>query len=237
MSDPNFPPNLDIRPLLVDQDVNGDSWKQKEGIAKYGIAGRIWEAGQPLLEYFTPGGNFNPSCSLFTKGPHRLIELGSGQSLPTLHLASHLSRDDLVVLTDLPSVIPLCEQSIEIWERGRESHAEVIARPAAWGEDTSSLRELGPFTHVLLCDLLMVDKSRTLALEESFFDSLSLYFQLVPVTGAEWEARVYICRRWKVTKDWSIPDKRIVMNGSKEVITGRSFGLVDQMFGSLEWEV
>jgi hypothetical protein len=42
MSDPNFPSNLDIRPLHLtpsDQDV----WKQQDAIKQYGIAGRIWQ--------------------------------------------------------------------------------------------------------------------------------------------------------------------------------------------------
>jgi hypothetical protein len=107
------------------------------------------EAGQPLLEYFTPGALFDPPCSLFHSGPHRVIELGSGQALPSMHLASHLSPEDVIVLTDLPNVMPLCQQSIRAWP----VLAQVRAQALAWGEDTTSLRSLQP-THILLCDLV-----------------------------------------------------------------------------------
>lgn len=45
MTDPNFPPNLDIKPLLLTHDhphgqVQSDN--QTNAIAAYGIAGRIW---------------------------------------------------------------------------------------------------------------------------------------------------------------------------------------------------
>jgi hypothetical protein len=73
-------------------------------------------------------------------------------------------------------------------------------------------------------------------LEESFFDALGQYFQLQPVVGGSWDAKVYICKRWKVTAKWTIPDILTVMNGSKEVVRGRSFGFIEQLFGSLEWD-
>lgn len=82
-----------------------------------------------------------------------------------------------------------------------------------------------------------IDKSRTLALEQSFFDSLALYFRLEPVIGGRTEAKIYLCRRWRVTKDWVVPDEKDVMNGSKEVMRGSGgFGLVEEMLGAIEWE-
>ncbi len=39
--DDNFPPNLNIRPLDIVQDLD-HLHGQEEAIAKYGIAGRIW---------------------------------------------------------------------------------------------------------------------------------------------------------------------------------------------------
>jgi len=42
MNDPNFPSNLDIRPLHLTQQDNTDVWKQQDAIKQYGIAGRIW---------------------------------------------------------------------------------------------------------------------------------------------------------------------------------------------------
>jgi hypothetical protein len=82
--------------------------------------------------------------------------------------------------------------------------------------------------------LLKVDKSRTLNLEESFFDSLGKYFQVTPVIGVD-GANIYICRRWRVTEEWTMPAISEVMNGVKGVVRGRDFGLVDQLFASLEW--
>ncbi|OCF37977.1 hypothetical protein I317_03938 [Kwoniella heveanensis CBS 569] len=147
MSDPNFPPNLNIKPL-GSSNVTDD--QQRDAIVTYGIAGRVWEATRPLLEYFSPSNKFDPPCSLLSNGEKKVIELGSGQSVASLHLAKQLQRDDLVVLTDLPEVVPLCEQAIQ----RNDSTAQVIAQPLAWGEDAAHLRQFGPFTHVLMCDLV-----------------------------------------------------------------------------------
>jgi hypothetical protein len=47
--DPNFPPNLNIAPLLPtafeagpSNTVPTDEWDQTVGIERYGIAGRVW---------------------------------------------------------------------------------------------------------------------------------------------------------------------------------------------------
>jgi hypothetical protein len=85
--------------------------------------------------------------------------------------------------------------------------------------------------------MLISDKSRTLALEQSFFDTLALYFRIEPVIGGRTEAKIYICRRWKVTEQWVVPEEKEVMNGSKEVIMGRGgFGLMEEMLGAIEWD-
>ncbi|WRT68454.1 uncharacterized protein IL334_005430 [Kwoniella shivajii] len=215
MSDPNFPPNLNISPLLFYNDEDADQSRQKIAIKTYGIAGRVWEATRPLLEYFTPSTQFEPPCSLFQEDQvYRILELGSGQSVASLHLADYLKEEDLVVTTDLPEVMPLCEQSIADWAPSNSKHGRVIAQPLAWG-----------------------DTSRTLALEESFFDSFSLYFHMAPVRGGHWDAKVFICKRWTVSEEWTLPDIKDVMNGGKGVLRGRSFTLVDDLFGSLEWDI
>ncbi|WVF72849.1 hypothetical protein IAT40_007667 [Kwoniella sp. CBS 6097] len=194
MADPNFPPNLNIKPL-GSSDVTDD--QQRDAIVTYGIAGRVCD-------------KFDPPCSLFVQEEKkRVIELGSGQSVASLHLAKRLGKNDLIVLTDLPEVVPLCEQAVQ----RNDTFCKVIAQPLAWGEDASHLRQFAPFTHVLMCDLT------------------------TPVRGGDWEAKVFICRRWKVTDEWTLPGVKDVMNGGKGVIRGRSFGLVDDLFGSLEWEV
>ncbi|KAL7422780.1 hypothetical protein Q5752_002075 [Cryptotrichosporon argae] len=174
MSDPNFPPDLDIHPLVL-AGTDNDDRGQAAAIAKYGIAGRVWEASLPLLSYLTPGSPFDPPCSVHsTPSPRRILEFGSGQALSSLHVASHLGPDDLVVLTDLPNVVPLCEASIDAWTRRAasastdEEHkdgpaaaatsgatsARVVARPLAWGESGAAVKALGPFTHILMCDLV-----------------------------------------------------------------------------------
>ena len=50
MADPNFPPNLDIRPLVSSQ-LNQDAGNQKDAITQYGIAGRIWYIHSHLNRY------------------------------------------------------------------------------------------------------------------------------------------------------------------------------------------
>ena len=46
-----------------------------------------------------------------------------------------------------------------------------------------------------------------------------------------------MCRRWKVESKWEVPAQEAVMRGSKRVRRGeREFGLVDQMFGAMEWD-
>ncbi|WVR07525.1 hypothetical protein IAU60_004567 [Kwoniella sp. DSM 27419] len=247
MSDPNFPPNLDIHPLQ-----SGSSLVRSTPPWNLSLMDR--EATRPLLEYFTPSDRFEPPCPLLADGTKRIIELGSGQSVASLQVASQLNPDDLVILTDLPEVIPLCDKAIA---QATPGGARVIAEPLAWGGDVSRALAHGPFTHILMCDLTpldpksfyhvrtmastynadSVDTSRTLALEESFFNSLALYFQTTPVRGGDWEAKVFICRRWRVTSDWTLPDVNEVMNGGRGVIRGRSYDLVDDLFGALEWEV
>ncbi|RSH77928.1 uncharacterized protein EHS24_003001 [Apiotrichum porosum] len=279
-ADPNFPANLNIHPLhlLGTAATDGaDAHNQAEAIGRYGIAGRVWEASGPLLEYLTPGGAGDPACTLFTTlGPHRVLELGSGQALASLHLAARLRAEDTVVLTDLPNVVPLCQQSIDTWATEGEGsqqaeHANVVAQPLAWGEDASHLAKYGPFTHIILCDLVYfphlyppllrtllevtdpsgpVDtdvfgpeiiiawKSRSLNLEESFFDSFAHYFRQEPVTDGKWDAEVklFICRRWRVTDEWRLPSLNMVMGGAPGVVKGRSFGLVESLFSALEWD-
>lgn len=108
-----------------------------------------------MLDYFTPSQAYEPPCSFFaSSGPHRVVELGSGQSVASLHLATHLTPQDIIVLTDLPAVIPLCEKCIDSW-RPPKCHAKVVARPLAWGQTTFHLREeFGPISHVIMCDLV-----------------------------------------------------------------------------------
>lgn len=154
--DPNFPPSLNISPLAP-IGVQYESTNQKEAIEKYGIAGRVWEASRPLVEYFTPPkqGAYDPPCPIFEHAaPRRIVELGSGQGLASLHLANYLEKTDRLVLTDLENVIPLCQLSIDNWKGTRDDVPEVQAKALGWGDDASAVRMLGPFDFILMCDLV-----------------------------------------------------------------------------------
>ncbi|BEJ16289.1 hypothetical protein CspHIS471_0508940 [Cutaneotrichosporon sp. HIS471] len=280
--DPNFPAWLDIQPLHLADTASAegaDAHAQADAIGRYGIAGRVWEASGPLVSYLTPtppGSKevFDPPCSLFRdEGPHRVIELGSGQALASLHLAARLNPEDTVVLTDLPNVMPLCQSSIDTWStsgEGKDGGACVFARPFAWG-DKAELDEFRPFTHILMCDLvyfphlyppllrtllevtepevdempptdvfgpeiILAWKSRSLGLEESFFDSFARYFRMEPVMGVTGDAKLFLCRRWRVTEEWRLPESSRVMNGAPGVVVGRSFGLAESLFAEMEWD-
>ncbi|EIW68192.1 hypothetical protein TREMEDRAFT_18678, partial [Tremella mesenterica DSM 1558] len=215
--DPNFPSNLSIKPLEIGSG-RSDYQKQAEDIDRYGIAGRVWEGGSALLKYFTPDIAYDPPCSLLigssSNAPYRIVELGSGQSVPSLHLASILSPHDVLILTDLPDVVPLCEERVLEWEKSHANGPLMKVEALAWGGDVSRVRTSGPLSHILLCDLIYFPQlyppllrtlleltepssppeddvfgpeiilsyfSRTLALEQAFFDALALYFQMTPV--------------------------------------------------------
>jgi hypothetical protein len=161
MNDPNFPKNLDIHPLHLtpatnDSTAQEDVWKQQAAIKQYGIAGRIWEASHALIEYFTAQSTtFNPPCSIFEKGRNTIVELGSGQSVASLHLAAQLRKDDTLVLTDLPNVVPLMQQSIDTWSETRtEGTMLPVAEPLGWGTDIEHLEKYGQLSHVICCDLV-----------------------------------------------------------------------------------
>lgn len=154
--DPNFPPALNIRPLEL-PGVSHVPDNQQQAIAQYGIAGRVWEASQPLIRYFTPQNQsfFEPPCPIFDHaGPKRIIELGSGQALASLHLAQHLAPEDVLVLTDLPNVVPLCRHSADAWKQDHNHGAQVFVESLAWGEDIALVKGLGPFDYIVMCDLV-----------------------------------------------------------------------------------
>jgi hypothetical protein len=128
----------------------------------------IRDASYPLLPYLTrPTASstleFDPVCSLFRgeSDPRgiTLLELGSGQSLASLHLALQLATTDLIVLTDLPEVMTLCEKNASEKLKGYQA-AQVLAQGLAWGDEESvallaeSVEGRGGLTHVLLCDLV-----------------------------------------------------------------------------------
>ena len=42
MQDPNFPPDLAIKPSETSERTDALAFDQESGIKKYGIAGRVW---------------------------------------------------------------------------------------------------------------------------------------------------------------------------------------------------
>jgi hypothetical protein len=104
-----------------------------------------------------------------------VLELGSGQSMATVHLLDaladsvdefRLAKSHKVYLSDLPDVIPLCQASVARWEisraetlRHQQVEAEVV--PLAWGDMDMGDR-LGQIlqtserhlSHILLIDLV-----------------------------------------------------------------------------------
>ena len=114
------------------------------------------EASHALLEYFTPSSTlFNPPCSIFNNAKkNTIIELGSGQSVASLHLAAQLDKADTLVLTDLPNVVPLMQQSIDTWKQTHHDGASPVAEPLGWGTDIEHLEKYGEISHVVCCDLV-----------------------------------------------------------------------------------
>ncbi len=129
VQDPNFPPNLNIKPLSNQGDW-GDAFSHKSqaaAIEKYGIAGRVWygissihcpldydnllnrEAAYALMLYVNPSTGphewlFDPPFIAANPSPPLptvMIELGSGTGI----VASVLGRlGGTVIVTDLPEV-------------------------------------------------------------------------------------------------------------------------------------
>jgi formate dehydrogenase maturation protein FdhE len=114
------------------------------------------EASHALIEYFTASSTiFNPACSIFKNKGNRIVELGSGQSVASLHLAAQLDREDTLVLTDLPNVVPLMQQSIGTWRESRGNETCLpVAEPLGWGSSIDHLGKYGQLTHIICCDLV-----------------------------------------------------------------------------------
>ncbi|KAI0649007.1 hypothetical protein C8Q79DRAFT_486816 [Trametes meyenii] len=170
--DPNFPSNLDIRPLASatsDADARFDSVAQESAIKTYGIAGRIWEASHAMLAYLDPSSSLEFDPPPPTLAPARIdgtpiaaIELGSGTGFVAARVADSLRPEcDLLIATDLPEVCPMLEMHLH-------ASPALWVRPLAWGsrDDVQAIaRDLGlagdgggsfqrHLTHVLCSDLI-----------------------------------------------------------------------------------
>lgn len=88
-------------------------------------------------------------------------------------------------------------------------------------------------------EMIMAWKSRSFNLEESFFDAFARYFSMTPVLGPrrDPDVKLFVCQRWKINEDWTLPDQQHVMSPPKGVVVpARNFGLAEQVFASLEWD-
>ena len=83
----------------------------------------------PLFPSHNPNQPEHPEASACgsarTGRKRRIIELGSGQSVASLHLAQYLEAGDELVLTDLPEVVPLCQRNIDRYLADRDSRERV----------------------------------------------------------------------------------------------------------------
>ncbi|KAK7033268.1 tumor-related protein [Favolaschia claudopus] len=135
MSNPNFPQNLDIKPLLPsngDLDGNFDFSHQQEAIRVFGIAGKVWKAAYALNTYIQPPADheFDPPffASPRSPGTVTMIELGSGTGIVAATVSPMLREGDVLFVTDLLEVCPLLEQNLQRFLDGA-----VRVRPLSWG--------------------------------------------------------------------------------------------------------
>ncbi|ELU38337.1 putative methyltransferase domain-containing protein [Rhizoctonia solani AG-1 IA] len=165
MGDPNFPFNLSIREAAY-------------ALATYTTPpteGPHIDLSGDLIGHSTSTSSieFDPPCSLFRADTNlTVVEVGSGTGYGGIHLAQQLSLfrrrhdvhtdlsvQDTVILTDLPSVVPLLYKGLEE-HTGAFGQVQVQARALAWGdvghakELARILGELGrSVTHILCSDL------------------------------------------------------------------------------------
>ncbi|EJD49537.1 hypothetical protein AURDEDRAFT_59449 [Auricularia subglabra TFB-10046 SS5] len=153
---PNFPHGLNIAashdPLKLQK---GDcktysNEAQDAAIARYGIAGRVWEASYRLAAYLNPASSnaFDPPCSLLSNNGSRrvVLELGSGSGYVGRHLARACDR---LVCTDLEDVCGLLRDNLR-------DLPTVDVQSLPWG-DVHAARALQSTvrpTHVVCCDLI-----------------------------------------------------------------------------------
>ncbi|KAI9439830.1 putative methyltransferase-domain-containing protein [Lactarius indigo] len=175
---------------------------QDTAIAKYGIAGRVWEAAYAMMLYVRDLGayEFDPR---FEFGPESVVvELGAGTGAAGLAFAA-VYPHARVVLTDLPEVCPLLQANA----RG---YTGVEVRPLSWGSATHAQAlqaelDPAPISCVICSDLVYFPellapllrtllhltpadpqvvisyKIRSLTKEMAFWSAFGLWFTFAPV--------------------------------------------------------
>ncbi|KAK7682635.1 hypothetical protein QCA50_014435 [Cerrena zonata] len=97
MGNPNFPPNLDIKPSSSSDDTQTTfgTCAQVDSIRTYGIAGRVWEAAYVMQRYISNDDQyiFEPTFlgSDNWTDNLRILELGSGTGIIAAEFARLLS--------------------------------------------------------------------------------------------------------------------------------------------------
>ncbi|SJL09815.1 uncharacterized protein ARMOST_13196 [Armillaria ostoyae] len=186
----NFPHDLDIEPSVDllglqsqrgDQDLFGLN-AQRETIARYGIAGRVWEAAYALLLYVDPPPTweFDPP---FLESPdssqYTMVELGSGTGIIARSLSRSLtSGKDIIVSTDLPEVCPLLDENL----RGELNGIVFVYFPELLAPLLRTLIHLtSPSVTSSSPSLIISYKIRSLEKETPFWTAFGLYFSFQPV--------------------------------------------------------
>ncbi|TFY68396.1 hypothetical protein EVG20_g3580 [Dentipellis fragilis] len=183
-SNPNFPKDLAIGPSYNPNAAYPDGAglefgadAQAQAIAKYGIAGRVWEAAYAILCYLDPPDprtEFDPPFAPSRSAPSNtnankpltVLELGAGTGIVGFALARRLHARDMVVVTDLPEVCPLLEdgrqRTLTLPRPDADAEiGEVRVHRLAWGNEghactiVEELRGAGRrLTHVVCSDLV-----------------------------------------------------------------------------------
>ncbi|CAL1717094.1 unnamed protein product [Somion occarium] len=143
MGNPNFPPNLDIRPSILSEGIAKfvfGTHAQANAIRTYGIAGRVWEAAYVLKRYIHGDDQYIFDPPFFSADDFDsrllLLELGSGTGIIASEIAQHLAgRQDIIVATDLPEVCPLLEKNLlPANDNDTFLTPSVFVHPLAWGD-------------------------------------------------------------------------------------------------------
>lgn len=130
----------------------------RQDVARFGIAGRTWEAAYLLRDYCSSPPDsasqivFDPPCPLHDAGALRarttVVELGAGTGFLSLAIAPSLPSTTRLVMTDLDNVCPLLAENLARaetrWAARRAPEtpgpAEVLVRPLPWGDRPSLAR-------------------------------------------------------------------------------------------------
>lgn len=161
---PNHPPALDIRPSATTSAGEAEQVRlhalchpadSAQDIARYGIAGRTWEAARLIEGYLSSGSDaaFEPANPLTLPEVRAILELGSGTGFLAARLAPNLRLHQRLIVTDLPDVCPLLERNVA----ASPSRDRLLVRPLPWGDRAALdaiVDECGPIDLVICADLV-----------------------------------------------------------------------------------